>query len=147
MDIPWKRRRLAPMHIEGRNGQTIRDLWGDDNPRDYVGITVPGFPSLFMLYGPGTNLAHGGSAIYHLECQIRYTMQCLLELLETGATSMEVRQDPHDRFNDLDATHAKTVWAHRGVGNWYKDKHGRVVTNSPFRLVDYRASMARKKPG
>lgn len=133
-------RMLSPMDIEGRGGTTLRSLWGDDDPRAYLGITVPGFPNLFMLYGPGTNLAHGGSAIYHSECQIRYIMQCLRELLETGATSMEVRQDPHDRFNEhLDATHAKMVWAHRGVGNWYKNRHGRVVTNSPFRLVDYRA--------
>jgi 4-hydroxyacetophenone monooxygenase len=133
-------RMLAPMHIEGRSGQTVRDLWGDDNPRAYLGITVPAFPNLFMLYGPGTNLAHGGSAIYHSECQVRYIMQCLRELLETGARAMEVKQEPHDRFNEyLDATHAKMVWAHRGVGNWYKNKHGRVVTNSPFRLVDYRA--------
>jgi 4-hydroxyacetophenone monooxygenase len=133
-------RMLAPMHIEGRRGETIRDLWGDDNPRAYLGITVPAFPNLFMLYGPGTNLAHGGSAIYHSECQVRYIMQCLRELLETGARAMEVKQEPHDRFNEyLDATHAKMVWAHRGVGNWYKNKHGRVVTNSPFRLVDYRA--------
>jgi 4-hydroxyacetophenone monooxygenase len=133
-------RMLAPMNIAGRDGQTIRALWGDDNPRAYLGITVPAFPNLFMLYGPGTNLAHGGSAIYHSECQTRYIMQCLRELLETGARAMEVKRDPHDRFNEyLDATHAKMVWAHRGVGNWYKNKHGRVVTNSPFRLVDYRA--------
>jgi 4-hydroxyacetophenone monooxygenase len=134
------RRMLAPMHIQGRGGQTIRALWGDDNPRAYLGITVPAFPNMFMLYGPGTNLAHGGSAIYHTECQVRYIMQCLRELLETGARAMEVKPDPHDRFNEyLDATHAKMVWAHRGVGNWYKNKDGRVVTNSPFRLVDYRA--------
>ena len=79
------------MHIEGRGGQTIRALWGDDNPRAYLGITVPAFPNLFMLYGPGTNLAHGGSAIYHSECQVRYIMQCLRELLETGARAMEVK--------------------------------------------------------
>jgi 4-hydroxyacetophenone monooxygenase len=133
-------RMLAPMHIEGKAGQTIRELWGDDNPRAYLGITVPAFPNLFMLYGPGTNLAHGGSAIYHSECQTRYIMQCLRELLETGARAMDVKQEPHDRFNEyLDQTHAKMVWAHGGVGNWYKNKHGRVVTNSPFRLVDYRA--------
>ena len=133
-------RMLTPMHVEGRGGQTIRALWGDDNPRAYLGITVPAFPNLFLIYGPGTNLAHGGSAIYHSECQTRYIMQCLRELLETGARAMEVKQDPHDRFNEyLDATHAKMVWAHGGVGNWYKNKHGRVVTNSPFRLVDYRA--------
>ena len=131
---------LWPMHVRGRGGKTIRDLWGDDNPRAHLGITVPGFPNMFMLYGPGTNLAHGGSAIFHTECQVRYIMQCLRELLETGARTMECRPEPHDAFNALlDATHEKMVWAHRGVGNWYKNKDGRVVTNSPFRLVDYRA--------
>ena len=134
------RRMLAPMEIEGRDGRTLRDLWGEDDPRAYLGITVPGFPNLFMLYGPGTNLAHGGSAIYHTECQVRYIMQCLRELLETCSSFMECRQGPHDAFNELlDATHEKMVWAHRGVGNWYKNARGRVVTNSPFRLVDYRA--------
>ena len=133
------RKMLWPMHVHGRDGQAIRDLWGDDNPRARLGIAVPGFPNMFMLYGPGTNLAHGGSAIYHTECQVRYIMQCLRELLETGAKTMECRREPHDAFNRLlDETHANMVWAHRGVGNWYKNKDGRVVTNSPFRLVDYR---------
>ena len=130
---------LWPMHVQGRGEQTIRDLWGDDNPRAHLGITVPGFPNMFLLYGPGTNLAHGGSAIYHTECQVRYIMQCLRELLETGAKTMECKSESHDAFNELlDATHEKMVWAHRGVGNWYKNSNGRVVTNSPFRLVDYR---------
>ena len=141
-------RMLAPMHVQGKGGQTLRDVWGDDNPRAYLGITVPSFPNLFMIYGPGTNLAHGGSAIYHSECQTRYIMQCLRELLETGAKAMDVRREPHDRFNTLlDDTHAKMVWAHRGVGNWYKNKAGRVVTNSPFRLVDYRAMTVALDPG
>ena len=130
---------LWPMHVQGRGKKTIRDVWGDDNPSAHLGITVPGFPNMFLLYGPGTNLAHGGSAIYHAECQVRYIMQCLRELLETGARSMECRPESHEAFRELlDATHAKMVWAHRGVGNWYKSKDGRVVTNSPFRLIDYR---------
>lgn len=132
-------RMLAPMEIVGRDGRTVRDMWGDDDPRAYLGITAPNFPNMFMLYGPGTNLAHGGSAIFHTECQVRYIMQCLRELIETGASSMECRTEPFEAFNQLlDATHQKMVWAHRGVGNWYKNKNGRVVTNSPFRLVDYR---------
>ncbi len=133
------RKMLAPMHIVGRAGRTVRDAWGDDDPRAYLGITTPGFPNMFMLYGPGTNLAHGGSAIFHTECQVRYIMQCLREMIETGAEVMECRQEPYQAFNDLlDATHRKMVWAHRGVGNWYKNGSGRVVTNSPFWLVDYR---------
>jgi 4-hydroxyacetophenone monooxygenase len=56
---------LWPMDIRGRGGRTIRGVWGDDDPRTYLGITVPSFPNLFLTYGPNTNLAHGGSIIFH----------------------------------------------------------------------------------
>jgi hypothetical protein len=58
---------LWPMEITGRGGRTIRGVWGDDDPRAYLGITVPGFPNLFLTYGPNTNLAHGGSIIFHAD--------------------------------------------------------------------------------
>jgi 4-hydroxyacetophenone monooxygenase len=132
-------RMLAPMEITGRDGVSVRGLWGEDEPRAYLGITAPNFPNMFMLYGPGTNLAHGGSIIFHTECQVRYIMQCLREMLETGASAMECKAEPFAAYNELlDATHEGMVWAHRGVGSWYKNSSGRVVTNSPFRLVDYR---------
>ena len=41
---------LAPMNIVGRGGRTVRDAWGDDDPRAYLGITAPGFPKLLLLY-------------------------------------------------------------------------------------------------
>ena len=127
-----------PMRIEGREGCTLRDLWGEDDPRAYLGVTVPRFPNFFMMYGPNTNLAHGGSAIFHSECQTRYTLLAIRELIETGARSMEVREAVHDAFNDrVDALHARMVWAHPGVGSWYKNKNGRVFATSPWRLLDY----------
>jgi 4-hydroxyacetophenone monooxygenase len=127
-----------PMRIAGRHGKTLRDLWGDDDPRAYLGITVPGFPNFFLMYGPNTNLAHGGSAIFHSECQTRYTLLALRELLETGHKAMDVKQDVHDAFNRrVDEVHSRMVWSHRGVGSWYKNKLGRVFATSPWRLVDY----------
>lgn len=127
-----------PMRITGRDGQTLRDRWGDDDPRAYLGITVPGFPNFFLMYGPNTNLAHGGSAIFHSECQTRYTLLALRELIERGAGSLEVLQSAHDAFNErVDAQHAKMVWAHPGVGSWYKNAKGRVFATSPWRLLDY----------
>jgi 4-hydroxyacetophenone monooxygenase len=127
-----------PMRIEGRAGRTLRDCWGDDDPRAYLGITVPGFPNFFLMYGPNTNLAHGGSAIFHSECQARYTMLALRELIETGKRSLDVKPEVHDAFNErVDALHARMVWAHRGVGSWYKNRRGRVFATSPWRLLDY----------
>jgi 4-hydroxyacetophenone monooxygenase len=127
-----------PMRIQGRRGKTLRDLWGDDDPRAYLGITVPGFPNFFVMYGPNTNLAHGGSAIFHSECQTRYTLLALRELLESGHAAMDVKQEVHDAFNRrVDDVHSRMVWSHRGVGSWYKNKRGRVFATSPWRLVDY----------
>jgi 4-hydroxyacetophenone monooxygenase len=66
-------------------------------------------------------------------------MQAIREMVESGARSIEIREDRCDAYNEfLDATHERKVWTHPGVGSWYKNKAGRVVTNSPFRLVDYR---------
>jgi 4-hydroxyacetophenone monooxygenase len=118
--------------------RSLRKLWGDDDPRAYLGMTVPGFPNFFMLYGPNTNLGHGGSIIFHTECQVRYVMQCLREIIERGAASMECRTAPHDDYNvRVDEAHRRMVWSHGGVGNWYKNARGRVIANSPWRLVDY----------
>ncbi|HEX7819136.1 MAG TPA: NAD(P)/FAD-dependent oxidoreductase [Sphingobium sp.] len=137
---------LYPMEIVGTHG-SIRDQWGDDNPRAHLGITAPDFPNLFILYGPGTNGGHGGSAVFNSECQVRYTMLALRELIERGADSLDVRREPFDAYQQLfDAEHAQLVWTHPGVNNWYRNKDGRVVTNSPWRLSHYRNLTADFKP-
>ena len=132
-------RMLWPMDIRGRDGTSLRDLWGDDNPRAHLGITVPGFPNFFMCYGPNTNLAHGGSAVFHTECQVRYIMLALREMIERDAGTIEVRAESFENYNrKVDEAMRTMVWSHPGVTSWYKNKHGRVIMNSPWRLVDYR---------
>ena len=51
---------------------------------------MPGFPNLFLTYGPNTNLAHGGSIIFHTECQVRYITQAFREMIENGYSTLEV---------------------------------------------------------
>lgn len=141
------RRMLWPMRISGRGGVRLSDIWGEEDPRAYLGVTVPRFPNLFILYGPNTNLGHGGSAIFHTECQMRYALRCLRELLEEGHRSIEVRQEVHDAYNRrVDEAHARMVWTHPGMRNWYRNDKGRVFANSPWRLVDYWAMTAELKP-
>jgi 4-hydroxyacetophenone monooxygenase len=129
---------LWPIHICGRKGVSIRQVWGDDNPRAYLGITVPDFPNMFVLYGPNTNLGHGGSAIFLAECQMRYTLSLLQHLREQNAREAEVRRDVHDQYNVLiDQQLNQLSWSHPSVTTWYKNSKGRIVTNQPWRLVDY----------
>lgn len=129
---------LGDVSVRGRDGRTLAQAWGADNPRAYLGMTAPDFPNLFFLYGPNTNLGHGGSIIFHAECQVRYVLACLTRMLEDGAGSIECRSDIHDRYNDrVDAEHARMIWTHPGMQTYYRNAAGRVVTNSPWRLVDY----------
>lgn len=128
---------LWPMEVVGRGGVTLRAQWGDD-PKAYLGITVPKFPNLFCLYGPGTNLAHAGSIIFHSECQVRYVMGCLAAMVRGGHATMECRQDVQDAYYErFEARHRTLVWSHTGETSWYKNASGRVVTTSPWLLVEY----------
>lgn len=131
-------RYLWPMEIVGRDGVVLGEQWGD-RPTAHLGITVPNFPNLFCLYGPGTNLASGGSLIFHSECQVRYVMGCLGTLLRQGGGTIEVRQDAHDAYNErLQAELDTMVWSHPSIrSSWYRNDEGRIYVLSPWRLVDY----------
>ncbi|VXB61937.1 NAD(P)/FAD-dependent oxidoreductase [Aeromicrobium sp. 9AM] len=129
---------LWPMDIHGRDGVTIRDRWGDEDAKAYLGLTAPGFPNLLVMYGPNLNLGHGGSYMFAGECQARYIAQMCALMIDRDLGSFEVRQDVHDTYNDrVDAQHARMIWSHRGMDTWYRNAAGRIVTNSPWRVVDY----------
>ena len=131
-------RALFPMAIEGRDGTDLRAMWGE-RPAAYLGITVPGFPNLFLMYGPGTNLAHGGSLIFHSECQMRYITQCIETLVEGGHRSMEPRQERYDDWHERSQAEMRTlVWSQPSVKHsFFKNAYGEIHTVSPWRLVDY----------
>ncbi len=129
---------LWPLDITGRHGADLRSLWGE-RPAAYLGITVPGFPNLFCMYGPGTNLAHGGSLIFHSECQMRYITQCLEELIVGGHRSMEPRQDKYEDWHERSQQEMKKlVWSQPSVRHsFFKNAYGEIHVLSPWRLVDY----------
>jgi len=129
---------LWPMEIVGRDGAVLQERWeGGENPRAYVGITMPDFPNLFCLYGPNTNPVLG-SVIYMLECQTKYIMGCLREMLENGHRSIDCRQEVHDAYNErLDTAMETMVWRHPKVRSYYNNKDGRVITNVPWTMYQY----------
>jgi 4-hydroxyacetophenone monooxygenase len=131
-------RLLWPMDIRGVGGQSLHEVWGDEDASAYLGLTVPGFPNFFTLYGPNTNLAHGGSIILIAECQARYVMGALAGMLKDDIAAIECKPEAFAAYNArLDAAHAKLVWTSPVVNNWYRNKAGRVVSVMPWRLVDY----------
>jgi 4-hydroxyacetophenone monooxygenase len=129
---------LLPMTIFGRDGRELHEVWGDDDAKAYLGLTVPGFPNFFILTGPNTGLAHGGNQIFMTECGVRHMMLCLRELLESGKRAIECRPEVYENYNRaVDDRHARMVWTHEGMTNWYRNRHGRVFAISPWRLVEY----------
>jgi len=124
--------------LRGRNGVDLADLWANDDPKAYLGITVADFPNLFIMQGPTTGLGHGGSAIFQAECHARHITACLAAVAAAGGRSIEVHEAPMLDYNDRhDAEHEQLIWSHPGMTNWYRNDAGRVVVIMPWRLVDY----------
>ena len=130
---------LGPWTVTGRSGRTVREQWGPDDARAYLGITVPDLPNFFMLIGPNTALGHGGSMITIAELQAEYVVRLVERMLHEGISSVEPRADvAADYVARVDAAHAAMIWTHPGMTNWYRNPAGRVVSTLPWRIVDYR---------
>lgn len=137
---------LTPMQVFGTGGVDLHERWGGD-ARAFLGVTVPQFPNLFLMYGPNTNIVINGSIIYFSECETTYILESIRLLLETGHRSMSVRPEVHDAYNDrIDAANRLRAWGASDVNSWYRNEFGRVAQNWPFNLVDYWKQTRRPDP-
>jgi 4-hydroxyacetophenone monooxygenase len=129
---------LAPMEVTGRDGIALREQWGDE-PTAYLGVSVPNFPNLFCLYGPGTNLAHSSSLFFHSEYQMSHAMDVIRLVLTSGARSAEVQRDVHDEYAEWHQDEiSQLVWAHPSIKHsHYKNPAGKVYTLSPWPIDQY----------
>jgi 4-hydroxyacetophenone monooxygenase len=128
---------VAPMRVFGQEGVELNEEWGGD-ARAYLGITVPKFPNFFMLYGPNTNLVINGSIIVIVECQVRYIVESLGQMLRAGHRTMSCRRDVHERYSkEMEAGNALMAWGVADVPTWYRNAKGRVTQNWPFDLHSY----------
>ena len=133
------------MEIVGAGGRTLAEEWAPV-PYAYLGTSVPGFPNMFLLYGPNTN-GGSGSVIYTIEAAVNHVIAALGALERAGADRIEVRREPAEQFNrELRAALADTVW-HTGCTNWYVDEHGNDPSQWPWLWSAYRRRTARIEPG
>ena len=118
---------LAPMEIEGAGGGTLADAWSD-GARAYMGLTHPGFPNFFMMYGPNTNLGHN-SIIFMIECQARYILQCVERMTARDLALFDLLPEPMARFNEqLEQQLERSVWS-QVENSWYRLQNGRITNN------------------
>ncbi len=132
-------RYLAVIDVVGRDGVHLDDAWAT-GAQAYLGIATTGFPNLFMLYGPNTN---NGSILYMLECQSDYILGVLEQMDDEGLASVDVRPDVLEQYNDalqrdLDGIE---VWQ-AGCHGYYRVPSGRIVTQWPHSMSEYRARTA-----
>ncbi|AIO29012.1 flavin-containing monooxygenase [Burkholderia cepacia] len=126
---------LSPMRITGRDGLDLNDAWRR-GAQAYLGLTVPGFPNFFMLYGPNTNLGHN-SIVYMLESQIAHVMRCLHAMRRNGAREIDVDARRYRRFNaHVQQRLEGSVW--NSCKSWYVDASGHNSTNWPGFTLTYR---------
>jgi cation diffusion facilitator CzcD-associated flavoprotein CzcO len=136
---------VAPMEIVGADGRTLAEEWAEV-PRAYLGISVPRFPNMFLLYGPNTN-GGTGSVVYTIECGVRHLIAALRELGRAGAQQIEIHRHAAEAFDlELRAALHTTVW-HTGCTNWYVDDNGNNPNQWPWLWSTYRRRTARLEAG
>jgi len=122
---------LKTMQITGLQGRDLHQTW-QGNAQAYLGITIPGFPNFYCLYGPNTNIVVGSSIIFFSECEMRYIMGCLKLQFESRLNRLEIREDICADYNrDIDARNRLRAWGSPHVDSWYKNASGRVSQNWP----------------
>jgi cation diffusion facilitator CzcD-associated flavoprotein CzcO len=126
---------LAPMRIVGPDGTELAQAW-QGGAEAHRGVAVAGFPNLFLLYGPNTNLGHS-SIIFMIECQVRYILGVLGELSRRGARTASVKRDAMARYNaELQQELARMTWA-ADCHSWYKTDGGKITNNWSGRTTSY----------
>ncbi|MFP4005033.1 MAG: flavin-containing monooxygenase [Alphaproteobacteria bacterium] len=136
---------LEPLRVTGRDGRDLHEDWRD-GAEAYLGVAVAGYPNLFLLYGPNTNLGHN-SIIYMVEAQVEYVRKLIERLLKKDLKAIEVKQAVQDRYNEkIQQEMHDTVWEEE-CGSWYKTESGKVTNNWPTWTFRYRKVMRRPKWG
>lgn len=134
---------LWPTQYRGRDGVRLEDLWEEsgEGPMAYLGITVPRFPNLFMLYGPNSQPTSGGLGLPSwMETWVAYVAQSIVMLIEGGHDAIEVKQSAFDEYNDGLRDRAKgMIWSDPGSvkRNYYVNEAGRLQTGVPWTAQEY----------
>lgn len=126
---------LDGIDVRGRGDERLTDVWRGE-PYAYLGITVPGFPNMFLLYGPNTNPAWN-SVLFMLEAQATFVAQMAVRWQRTGGASIEATQQATERFREqMDRKSARSIWM-TGCTNWYLSARGRNTQNWPSLATTY----------
>jgi 4-hydroxyacetophenone monooxygenase len=132
---------LHPAVYAGRAGRTLNDFWDSDpeGPKAYLGMTVPGFPNLFTLYGPNAQ-PRSGAIVGWFETWTQYIARSIVYVIEHGYREIDVKPAVFEQYNkDLVKESEDKVWLHPDAieKNYYVNDAGRLQVGVPWNLEDY----------
>lgn len=129
---------IGNLTIKGLGGRDLGEEWGEDDPRSYLGMCIPGYPNYFHTVGPNSAPNHAAGQNLVSECQINWIIEALDRIVDAGAKSFEVKQEAFDAWNaKVDARMPQMIWTHPKANNYYMNSKRRVFLSWPWRLVDY----------
>lgn len=144
---------MPPFPVSGVGSRDMETWWDENRYQSYEGVSVPGFPNLFMILGP--NGYNGASYFQLIEMQARHIVRCLKHARERQARRIEVTPEANDRyFHAMKARSGNQVFFNNGcstANSYYFDKHGDVpfrpatsieahLRSMTFSMTDYRFS-------
>ncbi|OBK11251.1 flavin-containing monooxygenase [Mycobacterium asiaticum] len=114
--------------VTGSGGRSLSRFWDEHRLQAYEGVSVPGFPNLFNVFGP---YGYVGSSYFALiETQTHHIVRCLKRARREGATRVEVTAEANSRYFDemMRKRHRQIFWQDscRLANSYYFDKNGDV---------------------
>jgi cation diffusion facilitator CzcD-associated flavoprotein CzcO len=129
---------IAPMQVTGVGGADLAQDGWSAGASAHLGMTVPDFPNLFIVYGPNTQAGHGGTLINAAEVQVHHIVALVERMLSREIGSVECRHDRYEAYSrQVDEIHENMIWSHPGMSTYYRNSKGRVTVATPFRVIDY----------
>ena len=131
--------------VTGKNGTRLSEVWAE-YPRAYLGTSLPDFPNLFIVTGPNTGIGHT-SALFIIESQMNYILDCIRTVKKQGLGSIEVRPEAERSYTEMiHREMQRTVWKSGGCHSWYQSKSGHVIAMFPGFSFSYYRLTRRLKP-
>lgn len=125
---------LSSVQVTGLGGQTLRQAWSQ-GPLAYHGISVAGFPNLFLMLGPNTATGHTSTLLY-IEPEVRHAIACMHRVRQTGQRWIAVRSEVMTEHNRaLQQRLGGSVWAQ--CRSWYRMEGGKIVALFPGFTAEY----------
>lgn len=119
---------LSTIDVTGRDGISLADAWRD-GAQAYKGVSTPGFPNLFMLYGPNTN---ADSIITMIEYQADHVLRQIQRIAAEELAFIDVKPGPAAAYNaEIQRELRSFAMWHSGSNDYYRGPGDRIVTQWP----------------